>query len=454
MNQSFLLNILSRLILIILVAFGAGWSFFSGQSLFLSITLILVLIFLTINLIHYQNSVNERINYFFEAIKNEDFSLAFPSQKGDKIIQELNKNLHEVNQKIQQIKIENHQQEQYFRALIEHVGTGILTYDEKGFVLHANSSLKNMLGLEQFTHLKQLEKIDVRLVNSLKQIQPHSQKLITINGKQGTVNLSIKASSIKNKKQILTLLSVQDINQELDEKELDSWLRLIRVLTHEIMNSIAPVTSLSESLSNYFQKEGQAISPEEVNEKMIGTTIRGLEVIKEQGKGLIAFVESYRKLTRLPKPEKREILVSDLLEKILLLNKAENQDSAIQLKISMESPDIRIHADEKLISQVLLNLVKNSREALAEKADGAIELLAGWNKIGKIEICVKDNGPGIPKELLDEIFIPFFTTRDNGSGIGLSLSRQILRLHGGSLKVRSVPGLETVFCMLFNEKTT
>lgn len=450
MKQSFLFNILIRILLIVITAFGTGWSFFSGQSIFISLILATLTIILVFNLIHYQNTVNERINYFFEAIKNEDFSQAFPSQKGDRIIQDLNKNLSDINQKIQQIKIENLQQEQYFRALIEHVGTGILTYNEQGFVLHANSSLKKILGINQFTHLKQLEKLDPGLLHSLKQIGNNGQRLVTFNGRQGKVNVSIRASSFKNKNQNLTLLSIQDINQELDEKELDSWLKLIRVLTHEIMNSIAPVTSLSESLSGYFQKEGQAILPEEVNAQIISTTIRGLDVIKEQGRGLISFVESYRRLTRLPKPEKKDIAIKELFEKTLLLNKVENQNSAIQLKLSLKLLDIRIYADEKLISQVLLNLVKNSREALSEKDDGVITLIAQLNQDGKVEICVTDNGPGISEELIDEIFVPFFTTRENGSGIGLSLSRQILRLHGGSLKVRSIPQDETTFSMVFN----
>nr|MBD3623084.1 ATP-binding protein [Sunxiuqinia sp.] len=204
-------------------------------------------------------------------------------------------------------------------------------------------------------------------------------------------------------------------------------------------------------LASYFQKDGKGISPEEVNEKMIGTTIRGLEVIREQGRGLIKFVESYRKLTRLPKPDKKVIRVNDLLEKMILLNQVQNQDSSIQLEKKLQSADLEIQADEKLISQVLINLIKNSREALAETENARIVLLAGRNKNGQVEICVKDNGPGIPTDMLDEIFVPFFTTRENGSGIGLSLSRQILRLHGGSLNARSVPNKETLFCLLFNQ---
>ncbi|WP_423129681.1 sensor histidine kinase [Gaoshiqia sp. Z1-71] len=449
MKHAFLFHIAFRIGLISLVAFGTGWAAFSGHFLVPGLLLSALLISLIGNLLHYQNKVNQRIRYFFEAIRNEDFTQAFPLQKGDKILQQLNESLNEINRKIQQIRIENEQKEQYFRALIEHIGTGILTFDERGFVIHANSALKKMLGFGHFTHIHQLEKIDPALLHTLKQMQQHEQKLVSFTGKQGRVNVSIRAGSFKNNDRNLSLLTVQDINRELDEKELDSWLKLIRVLTHEIMNAIAPVTSLSESLGSYFQKEGQAIEPEAVDEKMINTTIRGLEVIKEQGKGLVAFVESYRKLTRLPKPEKKPVKVQELLEKVILLNPDGNFPSGLTVRMNTEPGNLEVLADEKLLMQVLINLVKNSREALAGNENGLIELLAGRNKNGETEICVKDNGPGIPRELLDEIFVPFFTTRENGSGIGLSLSRQIMRLHGGRLKVHSVPGKETIFCMVF-----
>ncbi len=450
MRHSFKINTLLRILMVVALSMSIGWSLFTRQSWVLTALFFLFLLIFVISLIQYQNRVIEKITYFFEAVKNEDFSQAYPNKKGDPIIRELNNNLNEVNKQIQQIKIESHQQEQYFQALIEHVGTGILTYDEKGFVLHANSSIKKMLGLGQFTHMKQLEKVDEQLLKTILNMPQQGRKLVSFKGKQGQVNLSIKSSLFKNHDKQFALLSVQDINQELDEKELDSWMRLIRVLTHEIMNSIAPVTSLSESISNFFVKDGEAILPEEVNEKMIKTTIRGLEVIREQGRSLISFVESYRKLTRLPKPEKNEILVAELLEKMVLLNRAQFPDSKIQFVTRVESPDISIHADEKLISQVLINLLKNSQEALIDKEEARIELLSRVNKNGQVELCVKDNGPGIPKELQDEIFVPFFTTREKGSGIGLSLSRQIMRLHGGGLSVHSIPDKETIFCMRFN----
>jgi len=449
MDKSYLLNILFRILLIMLGSFGIGASIFSGQSLLISVILSLVLIMLVINLIHYQNKINEQINYFFEAVKNEDFSLIYPAFKGDKILEKLNRNLNNVNKQIQQIKINNQQQEQYFRALLDHVGTGILTFDERGFVIHANSYVKRLLGMEQLTHLKQIEKVDIRLANMLKQIQQHEQKLVTFNGKNGQANMLIKATAFKSKDQQLMLLSIQDINQELDEKELDSWLRLIRVLTHEIMNSIAPVTSLSESLSNYYMKDGRMISKEDINEKIIQNTIRGLDIIKEQGKGLIHFVELYRKFTRLPKPEKKEVEVNQLLEKTIILNQNALNHGHVKHSIRLKGHGVKIMADENLISQVLNNLLKNAVEALADRTNGEIELAAGVNERGQAEILVKDNGPGIPPDLINEVFVPFFTTRPNGNGIGLSLSRQIMRLHGGSLKVRSVPNKETIFTMVF-----
>jgi PAS domain S-box-containing protein len=449
MDKSYLLNILFRILLIMLGSFGIGASVFSGQSLLISVVLSLFMIMLVVNLIHYQNKINEQINYFFEAVKNEDFSLIYPAFKGDKILEKLNRNLNNVNKQIQQIKINNQQQEQYFRALLDHVGTGILTFDERGFVIHANSYVKRLLGMEQLTHLKQIEKVDIQLANMLKQIQQHEQKLVTFNGKNGQVNMLIKATAFKSKDQQLMLLSIQDINQELDEKELDSWLRLIRVLTHEIMNSIAPVTSLSESLSNYYMKDGKMISKEDINEKIIQNTIRGLDIIKEQGKGLIHFVELYRKFTRLPKPEKKEVEVDQLLEKTIILNQNALNHGHVKHSIRLKGPGVKIMADENLISQVLNNLLKNAVEALADKNNGEIELIAGINDRGQSEISVKDNGPGIPPDLINEIFVPFFTTRTNGNGIGLSLSRQIMRLHGGSLKVHSIPTKETVFTLVF-----
>lgn len=438
-----------RISLIVLWAVGLSWVYFTGQHLSWGVLFGVLLLIQTGQLIHFQHKITERISYFFESIKNEDFSQNFEPRDRSSIVRSLHENMQLVNDYIQRVKIDAQQQEQYFRALIEQVGTGILTFNEKGFVLHANQSLKKLFGLEQLTHLAQLEKVDPMLAQVLRQIQPNEQKMVQFTGKQGSTTLLVKSGAFRNQKETLSLLSIQDINRELDEKELDSWLKLIRVLTHEIMNSIAPVTSLSESLSNYYQKEGEPIPASEVDDKLVKNTIRGLEIIKEQGKGLISFVESYRKFTRLPKPEKKLVSVADLLEKTALLRRAALPDDHTQITVKRPEKELLVLADEKLISQVMINLVKNAVEALDQQESGEIELIGRENQSGQTEIVVRDNGPGIPPELMEEIFVPFFTTRENGSGIGLSLSRQIMRLHGGSLKVQSTPGKETSFTLGF-----
>jgi nitrogen fixation/metabolism regulation signal transduction histidine kinase len=357
--------------------------------------------------------------------------------------------MNKVNNQIQQLKIENRQQEQYFRTLLEHLATGIITYNDKGFILHANTSARKLLSLDVLTHLTQIERKDKKLYQTINNIKPFERRLIAISAEDGEIQLSLKATSIKTNDNELVILSIQDIKNELDEKEVESWMKLIRVLMHEIMNSITPITSLSESLSSIYSDGGKPVSPGQVNVKTIATTLQGLNVIKEQGKGLMSFVESYRKLTRVPEPEKKMFKVADLISRVQILYNSLDRSDRIKLSVSVKNPDLEIFADQNLISQVLINLVKNALEANENNNNGKITIASSEGSDNHSEICVIDNGPGISEENIDEIFVPFFTTRQNGSGIGLSLSRQIMRMHGGNLKVKSIPDKETVFCLSF-----
>jgi nitrogen fixation/metabolism regulation signal transduction histidine kinase len=303
--------------------------------------------------------------------------------------------------------------------------------------------------VDVLTHLNQLKKIDHKLFMNLKNIQASEQKLITFGNNKGTIQLLVKANSFISANKELILISVQDIKNELDEKELDSWRKLIRVMMHEIMNSITPITSLSESLAGYFYSEGNVKAPREINEKTIETTIRGLEVIREQGKGLISFVESYRKLTRLPKPEKKPFSAKNLIENIIILSGSFHHADHVNIGFNVQPEELEILADEKQISQVLVNLVKNAFQANAENKEAKVKILCGLGSNGRPEVKVIDNGPGITADVLDKVFIPFFTTKENGSGIGLSLSRQIMQMHGGTLKLISYPGKQTVAALSF-----
>jgi len=442
-------QIIFRVVLIVLLSLTAGFLMASGQSATLILLCFSMVVIVTFNLIGYLSSTNRKISYFLESVQNEDSMLSFPTNITDKPIREIYQGLNKVNSQIQQLKIEGRQQEQYFQTLLEHVATGIVTFNPKGFVLHANTAAKKMLGVDVLTHINQLERINHNLFQAIRNITPFEQKLVSVTTERGINQLSIKSTSFKAKDNELILLSIQDIRNELDEKELDSWMKLIRVLMHEIMNSIAPITSLSESLCQFFTIDGRPALPEEVTEATIQTTLRGLSVIKEQGNGLMLFVESYRKLTRLPKPDKKIFRIDELATRIKVLYTSLENSEIIRLTVTVNPPDMEIFADENLISQVLINLTKNALQANEKNPEGKIQIIGGFNSEHHPEIRVIDNGPGIPDEILEQIFVPFFTTRENGSGIGLSLSRQIMRLHGGSLQVRSVPNKETVFSLIF-----
>jgi len=448
-SRNLYFQIIIRVLILTGLALATGWSFATEKSFALTAFFLLTETFVVVNLINYLNTTNRKMSYFLDSVRNNDSTLKFPTDITGKPTRELYQGLTKVNEQIQQLKIENQQREQYFQTLLEHVATGIITFNSKGFILHANSASKKMLGVSVLTHINQLERINRNLFQAVQNMKPFEQKMVTMTTERGTIDLSIKSTSIKTKNDELMLLSIQNIRNELDEKELDSWMKLIRVLMHEIMNSIAPITSLAESLRQFFTIDGRQALPAEIDEKTIAMTVRGLNVINEQGNGLMLFVESYRKLTRLPKPDKKQFRVEDLISRVQVLYLSLENSDFVKLNVSIDPPGMELVADENLISQVLLNLLKNALEATSKNPDSRIQLTAHFSDNNRPEICVADNGPGIPEEILEQIFVPFFTTRESGSGIGLSLSRQIMRLHGGSLQVRSVPNKETVFCLGF-----
>jgi two-component system nitrogen regulation sensor histidine kinase NtrY len=448
-SKNLYINIVIRVLLIVAISAWLGWSVAGGGSLRISLICLLVLGILTVNLISYLNSTNKKIRYFFDSVKNDDSSLSFPVDEKNKTVSEIHKSMNRVNQQIKQLKIENRNQEQYFRILIEHLAIGIITYNNRGFVLHANSTARRLLAMEVLTHIDQTGKTDLVLYHAIKNIKPYERRLVRLSTDLGEIQLSLKATSFRTNNDELAILSIQDIKNELDEKEVESWMKLIRILMHEIMNSITPITSLSESLSNIYTDNGKPVSPGNVTARSISTTLQGLNVIKEQGKGLMSFVDSYRKLTRVPEPDRELFKAAELIDRAKILYNSLEKSEKTDLSFSLSDPGLEIFADKNLISQVLINLLKNALESNACNPEGKIRIAARLDENLHPEICVIDNGPGIPAENIDQIFVPFFTTRENGSGIGLSISRQIMKAHGGNLKVRSIPGKETVFCLSF-----
>lgn len=378
-----------------------------------------------------------QVIFMLNAIENDDFSFKFSSDSPLRSDILVNRTLNRITAIIQKAKVDAVQKEKYYELILNSVNTGIIVADENGNIFQTNNEALKLLGLSVFTHLKQLYKISPDLPDILQNVGPGEKQQTSFVNERGTVHLSVRTSKMVINDTKMCIYAINDINSELDDKEIESWIRLTRVLTHEIMNSITPITSLSETLLSLHKNANKDIR-------------NGLEVISSTGKGLIDFVESYRKFTHLPTPQPSLFYAAGLAERIKQLTQCNNTLSGTQIIISIDPHDLIIHADEKLITQVMLNLVKNAMQSIGNAADGLIQIKGYCNPDESVSLEIMDNGPGISPEMADHIFIPFFTTKEGGSGIGLSISRQIMRLHGGTLSLKSSPlKKETAFILTF-----
>lgn len=368
----------------------------------------------------------------FNSLENDDFNFKFSEQNGSTSEMLFNAALNRIKDIMAKTKAEITERERFYELILESVSTGVIIADYDGRVYQVNSAaLKLFGGAERLTHLRQLKSFDENFPDRLLSAPTGGHLQCQINNERGIADLSVTISEVEVKGKDLRILALSDIRGELDEKEIQSWIRLIRVLTHEIMNSITPITSLSDTLTGLVREEDTDLR-------------KGLETISSTGKALVSFVDSYRKITRIPDPQMALFPVSSLLERILQLNPSEK----VSITTYIEPDQLTGYGDEKLLTQVLMNLVKNSMEALGNTAGGKIDITAKKGRTGKILITIADNGPGIPDETAQQIFVPFFTTKEGGSGIGLSISRQILRRHEGNIRI--IPSTEgTVFELEF-----
>jgi nitrogen fixation/metabolism regulation signal transduction histidine kinase len=348
---------------------------------------------------------------------------------------ELRKLLNEIADSYSQVKIEKESEHFYFLNTIKHVGIGLISFDEDGKIELINEAAEKLIRLNNPKNISQLKKLDENFDQILSDISAGKAQLIKLKRQDEILQLSLNATSFIIKDHKVKLVSLQDIRNEIQQEEIEIWQKLIRVLTHEIMNSAGPITSLSSTLSQTFLDELQQ------NKQIEDTTKKqfliGLQAIEKRSLGLAKFIETYRSLTKIPKPIFRKIELTGLFEQLALLMKDELMQVNAKLIVQVQPENLNILADEKLISQVLLNLIRNSIQAFENIERNQININAFQIENDQTQIEVHDNGKGITDEILEKIFIPFFTTREDGSGIGLSLSRQIIILHGGSINIKS-----------------
>jgi two-component system, NtrC family, nitrogen regulation sensor histidine kinase NtrY len=446
--KSFNLAVVIRLLIIVLFGAILGINVYQHNWV-VSIFLFLLAFISGWNLFYFLNSINRKIAFFFDAVSNDDTTLHFSEKLHTKSLNELHHSLNRLNKHISNIKIANEHNEKFFKEMMQYSATGLMAVDDKGYVELINDSALDLIGLRHISHIQLLQQKKSELYEQMIQIGPGQSR--TIKMLQGTDLrlLSLKVSLLNFSNVKYRLYSIYDIKAELEENELDSWQKLIRVMTHEIMNSIAPITSLSNTLSRIFTKDNEPLPVNKITEHHISNTIHGLDVIEKTGKGLMHFVEDYRKLTKIPKPVFKPIQVIHWLDSIELLMKSKIEEENIELRIVKKDFYQNLIGDEKLLSQVIINLLNNAIDALSNTKEKKITINVIESSAGKLKISVTDNGIGITPEEIEKIFIPFYTTKENGSGIGLSLSRQIMRLHKGSISAFSIPGEQTTFVLNF-----
>ncbi|MFC2132329.1 PAS domain-containing sensor histidine kinase [Bacteroidota bacterium] len=447
--KSYKFNIAIRLLLILINSIALSYYLVNTGWYIIIINLTLLLLMQIFLIYRYLTKISADLTNFFNSLKQNDFGIKWDDSKNEKLFGEVYKCLNLLNKSVREINIEKEHQGHYFNILAEHVSIGLIIFDKKGNVELFNNAAKNLMGLNYLNNISSLNKILPEFSNIMVDTGPSDQKVITININKEIKQILVLAAEFKISGQKKKLISIQNIKDELDEKEIVSWQKLSRVLTHEIMNSIAPINSTIKEIARMLKNSDLIKNdqdPHDIN--VLVKTVEGLEIIEERSNGLIDFVSAYRKINSVPEPEVTTLDVGSLLMGIAKLMDEEIRKKNINFKVEVKEK-IMLEADHKQVQQILLNLIKNSIQALENTKDKIIILRSFYSKDNKCIIEVEDKGCGIPENKIDQIFIPFYTTRENGSGIGLSLSRQIMLLHGGSISVKSEEEKGSIFTLRF-----
>jgi two-component system nitrogen regulation sensor histidine kinase NtrY len=408
----------------------------------------LVIIYQTYALIRYVTKTNTDLSRFVRSIQYDDFSQTFTGGKRGISFDELAAAFTSVMNQFKLTRAEKEENFRYLQTVVEHVGVGLIAYLNNGDVELMNNAAKRLLDVPHLRTIGALESKSRVLVDTLRTLRAGERALVKVDAGHEPLQLVLHATEFRARGDSVTLVSVQNIQGELEEKELEAWQNLIRVLTHEIMNSITPISSLASTAFDLMGGKGMtgAGGP---GPETAGDIRRALETIHNRSQGLLHFVETYRTLTRIPKPRFQVVRISDLFGRLRSLMAPQLSAKSLSLDASIDPADLEMNADPGLVEEVLINLVTNAMQALAGTPGGRIRARALLDGRGRVLIDVSDNGPGITEEQIEKIFVPFYTTKPAGSGIGLSLCRGIMRMHRGTILARSSPGVETVFTLKF-----
>lgn len=443
---NFRIRIIILLICAGLLAGGSFWCFSHGQTLFAGILLFLTAIAIY-QLFHIINKTNHDLTQFLSGILYNDFESSYQQRLHNGEAKQLYQMFNVITDKFRELRMQKEFQHQYLQAIIAQVDTGVICFDNKGNTLMMNPALKNLLHKSHFPTLKSVEAFNPILYQCFQEIRPQEERILKLDVDTERLILHIRQRILKMQDTTYLLYSVQDISRQMDQQEVSAWEKLIRVLTHEIMNSITPITSLSSSMRQLVE-HAETLEGEDLQD--VKDSIRAIE---NRSKGLMSFTRAYRQLTSVQKVHSETIKLHEWLQEINVLLKTEMVQKGISFKVQAVDQGTVLEIDQELLSRVLINLLKNAMEAVAERAGNKeITVSSTIEASGNIAISVADNGMGIAPEDLTNIFVPFYTTKKNGTGIGLSLSRKIVHAHKGRLTVWSKVGEGTVFTIVLPKK--
>lgn len=396
-----------------------------------------IVILLLIDLYRFIDRSNREFVNLLQSLKYQDFTRTYRRKYTERSFRELESSFNEILALYREAKMDQAVQYQYLQMVIEHIQVALVCFNEAGDVILFNRAASRLFKRSGVKNLEPLKAEHPELYRGMVSLEAGQRELIRINTDDELLRLAVRATGLRILDENYKLISLQDIRQELEEQELDSWQKLIRVLTHEIMNSVTPVSSLSAAINEMLiDEKGRRRALDEIESEDLEDMYSSLETIEDRSRGLLKFVSDYKNLTRLPKPAFEALSVLSLLGHMENLFARDMEQAGIDFRIEKPAGDLSIWADSQMIQQVLINLLNNSMEAVAKRKERTIRLGADSSN-GRTSLRVRDNGKGIDPEDADRIFIPFYTTRKNGSGIGLSLSRQIMRLHKGSIYYHS-----------------